>query len=231
MDKLINSALKSFRSLAAPGMTGIIIKSIIITIIFLSLLVGGLIYASAVAADHWSYWRYAGYISWVASFGAIILAWFLFPGIMPLIVSFFDESIIRNIENHEYPPASPPIETSIWREFPHDLKFALKALLLNIILLPFYLIPVVNFFIFLALNGHLLGSEFYLTVARRHLPYKEAVAARKANSSLVFLGGILLVFLATIPIINLIAPFWGIAMMTHLYHLNNSPLSRSETKL
>lgn len=220
MSILINSALKSFASLTKPGMPGIVIKSIIITLIFLALLAVGITYAGTFLADYWSGWDYAKYISWVFGFGSLILAWILFPGIMPLIVSFFDDAIIKNIENNEYPPASPPIETSLWKEFPHDLKFAIKALLLNLLVLPLYLIPLVNFFVFLALNGHLLGREFYLTVARRHLPFKEALESRKKNSSEVFFGGIILVFLSTIPVINLIAPFWGIALMTHYYHAN-----------
>ena len=218
MNKLIDAAVKSLRSLTDPGMTAVFIKSIIITVIFLIAFAAAISYGSSLAADHWSYWRYARYISWIGSFGAIFLAWLLFPGIMPLIISFFDESIIRNIENHEYLSESKPIETLFLHDFPHDLKFALKAIALNIILLPFYLIPMVNIVIFLSLNGYLLGSEFYLTVARRHLPYAEAVKARKKNSGIIFIGGIMLVFLSSIPIINLFAPFWGIALMTHLYH-------------
>ncbi len=218
MNKLIDAALKSFRSLTDPGMVGVFIKSIIITVIFLISLAASVSYGATLAADQWSDLRYAGYIPWVASFGGIVLAWILFPGILPLIVSFFDEAIIRNIEDHEYPHAAPAIKIPFLQEFFHDLKFALKAILLNILVLPLYFVPMLNIFVFFSLNGYLLGSEFYFTVARRHLPYTEAKRAKRNNSFLIFIGGVLLVFLSTIPIINLFAPFWGIALMTHLYH-------------
>ena len=59
----------------------------------------------------------------------------------------------------------------------------------------------------------------------RHLPVEEADTLRRRSGRTVMAAGILLTILATIPIINLFAPFWGIAVMVHLYHRlsNTSP--------
>jgi len=211
-------------------MIGIFVKSIIITLVFM----GFFIFAVSACVAHvsalWQGWQYASYVPWLAGIGAFILAWLLFPALMPLIISFFDNSIINTIETQEYPSQLDRIRVAPGQQFFHDLGFAAKAILLNIIALPFYLIPVVNLFLFYALNGYLLGNEFYLAVARRHLPLVEAKAARKRDAGNVFFGGVVLVFFSTIPLVNLIAPFWAIALMTHLYHLNK-PKSRADIEV
>lgn len=222
MDKLFTATGRSLRSLTTDGMLVIFIKSLLMTIFALILLVVLCFFLGHWLGTVFSYWHYASYISWVAGFGAFILAWLCFPAIMPLIMSFFDDSIIAVIETADYPP-SPVIKNAFREEFWHDLSFALKTVLINILLLPLYFFPMVNIFVFFTVNGYLLGGEFFLTVARRHLPMKEAKALRRKNLQNIWLGGIALMFLSTMPIINLFAPFWGIALMTHLYHLANRP--------
>jgi uncharacterized protein involved in cysteine biosynthesis len=55
----------------------------------------------------------------------------------------------------------------------------------------------------------------------------DAEALRKAHATTVLLAGVALTVCATIPIVNLFAPFWGIAVMVHLYHrLSNMPVSQ-----
>ena len=49
-----------------------------------------------------------------------------------------------------------------WPELLHDLGFTVKALLLNILVLPLYLVPVLNLVLFYWLNGRLLGREYFV---------------------------------------------------------------------
>jgi uncharacterized protein involved in cysteine biosynthesis len=100
----------------------------------------------------------------------------------------------------------------------HDARFTLTAIGLNLLVLPLYLVPGINLVLFYLLNGYLLGREFFVAMARRHMPINEAIQLRKDHSRIITLGGIGLAFLATIPLVNLFAPFWGVAMMTHLFH-------------
>jgi len=94
----------------------------------------------------------------------------------------------------------------------------LVAIMLNVLVIPLYFVPVINLFVFYVLNGSLLGKEFFIMVARRHLPLEDAKKLRARHSRTIFLAGAALAFFATLPIVNLVAPFWGIAVMTHLYH-------------
>src|SRR5262249_47955089 len=146
-----------------------------------------------------------------------MIAWFLFPGIMPVIVSFFDNRIADIIERQDY-PAAPAQPAEFLPEMLHDLRFSCVTILLNILVLPLYLFPLLFPFVFYGLNGYLLGREFFVMAARRHMPIVEAEALRKRHANSVLAAGVILTLLATIPIVNLFAPFWGIAIMVHLYH-------------
>ncbi|MDX2074290.1 MAG: EI24 domain-containing protein [Alphaproteobacteria bacterium] len=214
MERLIDASLKAIGSVFAPGMFGVFVMSVLFTLAALLLFVLGvtsvvsLLVGGAVLSASWT---------WLSGVGATMLAYFLFPGIMPVFVNFFDSKIATLIEAQDYPNAQP-INPPFWPEFRHDVRFSLMAVGLNILVLPFYLLPGINLVIFYVLNGHLLGKEFFVMVARRYLPLHEAVRLRKTHGRSVFIGGILLTVLATVPFLNLLAPFWGIALMTHLYH-------------
>ncbi len=218
MERLIDAALKAIGSIFAPGMFSVFVKSLLLTF---AALIGFVVLVTSFAgiiASHLSDPAMASWVPMISGFGAALFAYFLFPGIMPIFVNFFDAKIATLIERKDY-PAAHPIDPPFWPEFWHDVRFSLSAIGLNILVLPLYLIPIINLFVFYALNGHLLGKEFFVMVARRHLKLEDALVLRRANSRIIFSGGIILTILATIPLINLLAPFWGIAMMTHLYHI------------
>lgn len=212
MEHLSISSVKAVNSLFVPGMLVILLKSLIITILALTFFFfsASSIFFWLFGADSW--------LSWLGAFGSGVFAWFLFPAITPVIVNFFDTRIVSIIEANDYPQAQRAQEPPFMKEFLHDLKFTGKALLINLLALPFYLIPVFNLLLFYGLNGYLLGREFFVMVARQHMPIEEALQLHKRHGRMVSLGGTSLAIAATIPIINLFAPIWGIALMTHLFH-------------
>jgi CysZ protein len=218
MEALIVSTFRAIRSLATPGMLGVFVFSIILTVVMLMGFVGiaTSFFIWFAAQMHGS--SLSAFMPWIGGVGAGLFAWCLFPGIMPIIISFFDDKIARVIEGYDYPDMKQPEKRSFWPEFLHDVRFAVMALLLNIVVLPLYLLPGVNLVLFYVLNGYLLGREFFVMAARRHMPLAEAEALRKRHSRSVLAAGIMLTLLATIPLINLLAPFWGVAVMVHLYH-------------
>lgn len=219
MELLIESSFKAVRSLFAPGMILVVIKSLIISILAL------VIFFFGASSFFFLLFGAHSWLSWLATFGTGILAWFLFPSIMPVIINFFDTHIVRMIEERSYPGSIRTNESAFMKEFLHDLGFTGKALLLNMLALPFYLfLPVFNILIFYWLNGYLLGREFFMMVARQHLPIKESGLLYKIHKRLVTLAGASLAVAATIPIVNLFAPIWGIALMVHLYHRVEKPL-------
>ena len=69
---------------------------------------------------------------------------------------------------------------------------------------------------FYLVNGLLLGREYYGLVTIGYVDNKERRAVYKENRLQVYLAGLFIAFMMTIPFINLIAPVLGSVMMVHL---------------
>ena len=147
---------------------------------------------------------------------AIVLTFLLFPGVVAAVLSLFAERIIRAVEQRHYPALPPPREQPLLEQIALALRFLGVVVLLNLLVLPLYLVPVVNALIFYALNGYLLGREYFEMVAPRRLdsePRRELWRRRRLG---FFLAGVAFAFLSTLPLVNLLAPALAAAAMTHL---------------
>ncbi len=69
----------------------------------------------------------------------------------------------------------------------------------------------------MALNGYLLGREYYEMPAFRRLQRPVAKQVYAAHRGQLTLGGVLIAILSTIPFVNLIAPILATAFMVHLF--------------
>ncbi len=151
-----------------------------------------------------------------------VAGWFMLPTLVVFIVGLFQDTVVHRIEKKDYPDAMGSFENRIWRDLTHDLRFTLKALALNLIILPFYFFavgPVLS----MILNSYLLGREFFETAASYHMNKSEAWQLGKKNKKAVFFGGLLITVLTLIPIVNMIAPVFALSYMVHVFHaLNNS---------
>jgi len=98
--------------------------------------------------------------------------------------------------------------------------FLLAVVALNLVMLPFYIVAIfvagLGAVLFYAVNGWLTGRVYYEQVALRRLKPAEVKAWRRANSGVLWLTGIAIVFLGTLPILNLIVPVLGVAAMVHV---------------
>jgi uncharacterized protein involved in cysteine biosynthesis len=153
----------------------------------------------------------------VGAGGGIFAAWFLFPLLYPLLVNFFDDKMVAVIEKADYPDV-PPAQPPFWPTFAHDMEFSLKALLFNILCLPLYIIPLIGLCVYYALNGWLLGTQFFRMIAGRRIAKAEADALERRFRPSILMAGIAISFFSTIPVLNLAAPLLGVATMLHLFY-------------
>lgn len=147
---------------------------------------------------------------------AIVLTFVLFPGVVAAVLSLFAERIIVAVEQRHYPALPPPRAQPLAEQIALALRFLGLVVLLNLLVLPLYLVPVANALIFYALNGYLLGREYFEMVAPRrleHEPRRELWRRRRLG---FFLAGAAFAFLSTLPLVNLLAPALAAAAMTHL---------------
>jgi uncharacterized protein involved in cysteine biosynthesis len=70
---------------------------------------------------------------------------------------------------------------------------------------------------FWAVNGWLLGREFFMQVALRRLPRAQAVALRRRFGWQIWLAGALMAAGLTLPLANLLVPVLASASFTHSF--------------
>jgi uncharacterized protein involved in cysteine biosynthesis len=160
-------------------------------------------------------------------FALLLLAWLLFPAAVSLIVGLFVEEVAAAVEARYYPGLSPPRSIPLAEEILTGLRFAGLALLINLVALPVYLIllffPPLYAFVFYAVNGYLLGREYFELVAMRRLGRRQTGELRRAYRHRLFVGGVIIAVLLTIPLLNLIAPVIATAFMLHLFEATRPP--------
>jgi CysZ protein len=163
-------------------------------------------------------------ISWLdtvigvlGSLASLFVAWLLFPAMSMLVLRFFLDRIIASIERRHYPGLPPARRIGLRESIGSALRLALIGLVLNLVILPLYLLPVANLFIFYGVNGYLVGREYFESVAFRRLDAAGVRSMWRRYRVRLFLAGLVIAFLLSLPLVNLIAPLIGVAFMLHLF--------------
>ena len=158
-----------------------------------------------------------GTIEILGGAAAFVIAILLFPGLASIIVGLFLEQIARAVEARHYPdlpePRHQPLREAIWSA----VKLALITVVLNLLVLPIYLIPVLNVFVFYGLNGYLLGREYFELAALRRMDEPDARQMRRRHGTRVFVAGVVITFLLSIPFVNWFMPVIAAAFAVHVF--------------
>jgi len=163
-------------------------------------------------------WQWAQWVlDILAGFGLLFLVWLLFPAALSATISLFLDSIAGQVERVYYPGLPPPRRQAIHESLWNGLRLALIAIGLNILALPIYFIPVLNFFVFYILNGYLLGREYFEAVALRRLSAGEVGELWRREKGRLIVAGVVITLMLTIPFLNLVAPVVATAFMLHLF--------------
>ena len=148
----------------------------------------------------------------------LVLSWLLFPAVVTMIIGFFLEPVAAAVEALHFPGRGPPRRQSIYETLVPSVRLMLLTIVLNLLALPLYLLlPGLNVFIFLGLNGYLFGREYFEIVALRRLNIGEVKTVRHRFSGRVFCGGVMIAGVFAVPLVNLIAPVIATAFMVHVF--------------
>lgn len=135
-----------------------------------------------------------------------------------LFAGLFLDGLAGRIEARDYPGDPPATGLPFRAGLAAGLKLAGAVLCADLVLLPFGLVlPGIAQLATLLVNGWLLGREYFELVALRHVGVGDARALRRRFAAPVTLAGLLLALAAMIPLINLVAPLFGTALMVHLF--------------
>ncbi len=167
-----------------------------------------------------------GEITWLdnlASWGGIVLIFglsvFLMIPVASAMTSMFLETVAEAVEDRHYPhlPKADPI--SFMDGLRDTVSFLGVLIVANLLAFALYLIfaPAAPL-IFWALNGFLLGREYFTLAAMRRVGRARAKRMRREHIAPIWLAGTLMAIPLTIPILNLVIPILGAATFTHIYH-------------
>ena len=162
-----------------------------------------------------------GWLDWIVTglgaLGAVILTWLLFPGVMIAAQGLLLDDAAEAVERKHYPDViakAAPLAESL----NSAMRLAILTVLLNLLALPIYIFfPPATPFVFYGLNGHLFGREYFELVALRRMPPEATRAMRKRHGGALFLAGVIIAGLFSIPIIGLFMPAIAAAFMVHVF--------------
>lgn len=158
-------------------------------------------------------------LSWGSLGVMILLSVFLMVPVASAITSLFLDDVAQAVEDAHYPHLPQVPRGNFWDAVKDTVNFLGVLLVANIaafalyVLLPFLALP-----IFFALNGYLLGREYFQLAATRRIGRENAKALRRQHWVKIWIAGCLMALPLSIPLVNLVIPILGAATFTHLYH-------------
>ena len=212
---MLNAAGQAFREMFTPPFRAVLFKCVGLTIALLVVLI---------VAVEWTFGHFAQWpdwietaIQWLGGLALVVGSIFLIPPVTSLISSLYLDDIATTVEKTQYPSDPPGRELPTLAAIALALKFFFVVLAVNIVALFLLLVPGVNLIAFYVGNGYLLGREYFELAAMRHMPAVEAKKLRQANRLTVFLCGLIIAGIASVPILNFITPLFATAFMVHIY--------------
>lgn len=158
-------------------------------------------------------------LSWGSALLMIGLSIFLMVPVASAFTGLFLEDVAQAVEDRHYPALPPATPVPLGTALIDSLNFFGVLVAVNVLALFLYafagpFIPIV----FWAVNGYLLGREYFTLVAMRRIGRAGAKALRRANAGTIWLAGALMAAPLTFPVVNLIVPILGVATFTHIFH-------------
>lgn len=215
--EMVAALVRALCALSAPPLRRVVALGLglaVLTFALLWLAVAAALYDSTFFA-----WRPLDWlVDLLGGLAVLALSWLLFPAVVTLIMGFFLERIAAAVEALDYPGQGPPRRQAIGETAAAMLRLTGLTLVLNLLALPLYLlVPGINLFVFLGLNGYLLGREYFEVVALRRLDAAAAKSLRSRFGGRVFVGGVAIAGLFALPLVNLVAPVIATAYMVHVF--------------
>ena len=157
--------------------------------------------------------------SGVSILGLMVLSVFLMVPVASVFTSFFLDDVTDAVEAKHYPALTPAPRLGIAESIRDGLGFLGVLILVNVAAFAIYfLFPPFAPFAFYAVNGFLLGREYFQLIAARRLGREGAAKLRRRHALRIWAAGCVMAVPLTVPIVNLLVPLVGAASFTHLFH-------------
>ena len=161
-------------------------------------------------------------LGWGSFFLMLGLSVFLMVPVASAFSGLFLEDIADAVEDRHYPGLPPVTPLRLADTIIDSANFLGLLIAVNLLALVLYAfagpaIPLV----FWAINGWLLGREYFTLVAMRRLGRQGAKDLRARHKGTIWLAGVLMAAPLSLPLVNLVVPVLGVATFTHIFHRLN----------
>jgi uncharacterized protein involved in cysteine biosynthesis len=223
---ILTSFFKAVAQLPDPRFRRVLVLGIGLTIALLFAAYAGVLWlVQTVTADGVSL-PWLGEVAWLGdllSWGSVglmvVLSVFLMIPVASAMTSLFLDDIAQAVEDLHYPDLPAVPRADFWDSLRDTVNFLGVLIGANVLAFALYaLLPIFAVPIFFALNGYLLGREYFQIAAMRRIGRAEAKLLRKKHSGKVWIAGCLMALPLSIPLVNLVIPVLGAATFTHLFH-------------
>ncbi|MFT4151626.1 MAG: EI24 domain-containing protein [Paracoccaceae bacterium] len=159
------------------------------------------------------------FLGWGSAVLMLGLSVFLMVPVASAFSGLFLEEVVEAVEDRHYPQAPSVPRLSLGESLRDSVNFMGVLIAVNLLALLVYIFtgPFVPL-AFWALNGFLLGREYFTLVAMRRLGREGARDLRQRYFWQVWLAGTLMAVPLSVPVINLLVPVLGVASYTHMFH-------------
>jgi len=228
MTSLPRALALSFSQLGDPAILKVLGKSLLITLAIFLLLGWGLSFGFEAALEWAGLEEGSDAGTLLAVLATLIGAWLLFRFVALFVLQFFAEEVVRAVEARHYPEAATAARSlAFHEEMRNGVRSTLRALLVNLVVLPFAVLLLVTgigtALLFWAVNAFLLGRELQDMVWLRHR--RDTAEIAPLGQGRRFLLGGAVAALLMVPFLNLLAPVLGAASATHLVHRRRATLA------
>jgi CysZ protein len=228
---MIDAAVSTLSQMFSPPFRRVLLKSIGLALLLITLIGVGVFHLFTWLATLGQGWA-EGTLGSGAHLPLVVLAWilsiaaglgilvgsvFLMPAVAALVGSFFVDEIAEEVERTYYPADPPGRALPVGQALVQGTKTALVAVLVYLVAMPFLLFAGFGAVIFFVATAYLLSREYFELAAMRFRTPDEARRLRKQHQGTVFTAGLLIAGFVSIPVVNLAAPLFAMALMVHVH--------------
>jgi uncharacterized protein involved in cysteine biosynthesis len=231
MPSVASSLLLALGQLAEPRVLWILAKSLAVTLVLVAVIAWGgwhaLDWGLAWAGVDEGLFAGAGWLRQAAALALTLVGlWLVWRIVAMAVIGFFADDVVQAVEARHYPDAAARArDLPVREQFSTSLRSARRALVVNLIALPFALAllftGVGTALLFFLVNTALVGRELEEMVWLRHR--RDAADPAPVGRGERFMLGGAVTALLSLPLVNFVAPVLGAAAATHLIHRKDFP--------
>lgn len=208
--------VRALTQLLDPAFQGVLWRGVGLALV-LVILFGALGFYALDALPHFKNQWLNSAVEILAGVGIVLAAMLLAYPMAALIIGFFLEDIAARVEAKHYAADPPGRNLGLGASLASAARLLGAIVVVNVLVLPLYLVPGLNLVLFILVNGYLISREYFELVGLRHQDAPAVTRLRRQNRLRVFTAGVVVALALAVPVLNLLAPLFGTALMVHVY--------------